>query len=307
MTIERWTITGRDEWLARRRPNINGSEVGALFGCNPYLTRFALHADKAGLVDGSKPDNDAMRRGRILEPAVEQAVKEYRPDLAIWKSQDYVWSPDWRLGCTPDFYVTCPTRGLGVCQAKTVAKPIFEDEWSGGPPKWIILQTLQEMMLTEVSWGFVAALVLSSFSVELQTWDFTRHDAAEGKIKAEAAKFWADVAAGRAPPANYAEDGDTIKALFPRDDGPTLDLSTDNRMPELLDRLEMLQARGKDADKEIEAIKAEIAEKMGASALATLPGWQITHKLQHRKEVVIKGSSFRVLRVKRITPKEQAA
>lgn len=305
--IERWTITDRDEWLARRRPNINGSEVGALFGCNPYLTRFALHADKTGLASSDAPDNDVMRRGRILEPAVEQAVKEYRPDLAIWKSQDYVWSPEWRLGCTPDFYVTCEKRGLGVCQAKTVAKPIFEEDWADGPPDWIVYQTLQEMMLTEVSWGFIAALVLSSYSVDLKWWDFTRHDGAEGKIKAEAAKFWADVAAGKAPPANYHADGAIIKAIYSRDDGPALDLSADNRMPELLRKYEVLSALGRRGEKKLEAIKAEITEKLGAAAMATLPGWEVTNKVRTRKAYEVKEARFRVLNVKRITPKEQAA
>lgn len=307
MTIERWTITGRDEWLAKRRPNINGSEVGALFACNPFLTRFALYADKAGLVASDKADNDAMRRGRWLEPAVGVALGEERPTWTIRKAGEYIWSPDWRLGCTPDFYVDCPERGAGVVQTKTVAKFKFDEEWQDGPPKWIVLQCLQEMMLADASWGVVAALVLDSFNVKLEVYPFKRHEAAETKIKAEAAKFWAAVEAGEAPPANYAVDGDVIKGMFPRDDGPKLDLSGDNRMPELLERLERLQAKGKDADKEIEAIKAEIAEKMGASAEATLPGWKLTHKLQHRKEIVIKPTSFRVLRVKRITEKEQAA
>lgn len=307
MAIERWTITSRDEWLARRRPNINGSEVGALFGCSPFLTRFALYADKAGLVSSEPADNDVMRRGRILEPAVEQAVKEYRPELQIWKSQDYVWSSGLRLGCTPDFYVSDETRGLGVLQAKTVAKPIFEEEWASGPPKWIILQTLQEMMLTECAWGVIAALVLTSFTVELQTWDFARHAGAEEKIRIEAGKFWTSVAAGEPPAPNYAVDGDTIKALFPRDDGSALDLSADNRMPELLQKYETLKAIGKRGEKRLATVQAEIAEKMGASAVATLPGWQVTNKLQHRKETVQKASSYRVLRVKRTAQKEEAA
>jgi predicted phage-related endonuclease len=307
MAIERWTITDRDAWLARRRPNINGSEIGALFGCNPFMTRFALHAEKAGLVEASAVDNDAMRRGRILEPAVGQAVVEWRPDWKVQKAAEYLWSPDWRLGCTPDFYVHCKDRGVGVLQAKTVAKPIFDEEWASGPPKWIILQTLQEMMLEEVSWGVIAALVLTSFKVELQTWEFERHHEAEGKLIAEAARFWEAVRLGQTPPANYAADGDTIRALFPRDDGPPLDLSADNRMPELLDRYEQLSAMGRHAETELKAVKAEIAEKMGASALATLPGWALTHKLQHRKEVIQKASSYRVLRIKRLAQEEEAA
>lgn len=311
MTIERWKITDRDEWLKRRRPNINGSEVGALFGCNPYVSHYALYADRAGLVTCSPPDSDVLRRGRILEASVQAALTEYRPDLECVKADEYVWSPDWRLGCTPDFYVLSEKKpGLGVMQAKTVAKPIFDEDWASGPPRWIILQTLQEMMLTECAWGMIAALVLTSFSVNLQWWEFTRHEASEAKIKGTAEKFWADVEAKRSPPPNWSVDGETIKAMYPLSDGPALDLTGDNRMPVLLEQLEQQAAIQKHTETQLKAIKAEIAAKLGASASATLPGWEVTYKLQHRKETVQAASSFRVMRAKRTAAaakEEQAA
>ena len=307
MPIERWTITDRDEWLTRRRPNINGSEIGALFGLSPFLTRYGLYADKAGLADTEGPDNDAMRRGRIMEPSVAAAVVEEHPDWRIQKATDYVWSPEWRLGCTPDFIVHSKDRGVGVLQAKTVAKPVFDEDWQDGPPQWIVLQTLQEMLLEDVPWGVIAALVLTSFTVELKTWQFERHAAAEQRLVSEAAQFWGDLEAGLAPKPDYRVDGDIIKAIYRCDDGNTLDLSHDNRMPELLEKYQSLQAMGSHAEKELKAIKAEIAEKMGPAAVATLPGWQVTNKLQHRKETVQKAASFRVLRVKKLESQEKAA
>jgi hypothetical protein len=307
-SIQRWTITGREEWLARRKPNINGSEIGALFGCSPFMTPYALYAEKAELAALPDIDNDAMRRGRIMEPAVAQAIREQHPDWSIVKADDYVWSPDWRLGCTPDFWISAPsTARHGVLQAKSVAKPIFDAEWQDGPPQWIVLQTLQEMMLADVSWGVIGALVLSTFTVDLKLFEFTRHAGAEAKMIAEAKRFWADVEAARPPKPDYAADGDVIKAIYARDDGPTLDLSRDNRMPELLDRHEQLAAMGRHAETEMKAIKAEIADKLGAAAAATVPGWQITNKLQHRKETVQKASSFRVLRIKRLQTQSEAA
>lgn len=308
MSIERWTITTREEWLARRKPNINGSEVGALFGCSPFLTPFALFADKAGLAELPALESDVLERGQILEPSIPPAVLRERPDWKIEKATDYLWSPEWRLGCTPDFDVYCPRRGKGTMQGKTVAGPEFDEKWQDGPPKYIVLQTLLEGMLSECSWAAIGVLIIrNAYKLERAVFEFERHPGAEAKLIAEAARFWADVEADRLPAPNYAMDGDTIKALFPRDDGPAIDLSRDNRMPELLQRYEALSAIGNSTEKQLEAVKAEIIEKVGAAALATLPGWKVTYKLQTRKETFIKASSFRVLRVKRLENQEQAA
>lgn len=305
--IERWEITGRDEWLLRRRRNINGSEVAALFGLNPYMTPFALHAEKAGLADLSTPDSAVLRRGRILETSIPVAVVEDRPKWKIEKATDYLWSPEWRLGCTPDFYVHCPERGLGVLQAKTVAKPIFEEQWQDGPPQWIVLQTLQEQMLADVSWGAIVPLVISSFDLDWKIFEFDRHALAEQRIIAKSTAFWADVDAGRQPKMDYGRDGDVIKALFPRDNGASIDLAGDNRLPELLERREHLKTTDKHTGQELKAIDAEIAAKMGDAAAASLPGWRITNKTQERAGYEVKPASFRVLRVKRTNEQEMAA
>lgn len=307
--IERWTITGREEWLSRRRPNINGSEIGALFGDKEaWTTRYKLYAEKSGLVEAEPVASDVMERGLIMEPAVAVATKLERPDWEITKATDYLWSPEWRLGCTPDFEVLCPKRGRGVLQAKSSGIREFEAGWADGPPLWILLQTLLEMMLSEVEWGAIGVLIMHNvYKTERRVYEFERHAAAEKRMIEVSAAFWADVEAGRMPAADYTLDGDTIKAIYRRDDGPALDLSRDNRLPELLARREELLALGKHAEEHLEPILAEIRDKLGASAYATLPGWEITNKLQHRKEKVTKASSFRVLRIKRTEAKEQAA
>jgi predicted phage-related endonuclease len=253
------------------------------------------------------PDSDTLRRGRILEPAVAAGVREERPHWSIEKADDYIWSPEWRLGCTPDFYARCPERGLGVVQAKTVARPIFDEEWTIGPPQWIILQTLQEMMLTEASWGAIAVLVMGAYTVDIRLWEFERHQPAEKRIIAAARAFWEDVSAGRQPSADWRRDDVVIKALYPRDNGAIVDLSHDARMPELLERYEELSAESKAVDGELRAVKAEIAAKLGNAAMAVLPGWEVTHKTQERTGYTTKETEFRVLRVKRMSKEELTA
>lgn len=298
--IERWEINDHAEWLYRRRANVNGSEIAALFGCNPWMTNLALYAEKAGLANLNAPDSDVLRRGRILEPAVAAGVLEERPEWKISKAKEYLWSPDWRLGCTPDFYAHCPKRGIGVIQAKSAAKPIFEQDWQDGPPQWIVLQTLQEMMLEDVVWGAIAVLVMNSYTVDIYIWEFERHAPAEKRIIAKAAVFWGDVAERRQPKFNFEQDADVIKALFPRANHTVLDLSRDNRMPELLAQHEYLGSVASRAEKRRKIVQAEIAAKMGEAGAAIVPGWDaVTFKNQERAGFTVAPTSFRVLRTKR--------
>jgi predicted phage-related endonuclease len=307
MQIERWTITNHAEWLERRRRNINGSEVGGLFGCSPYVTPYALYADKAGLAEISAPDSDVLKRGRILEPAIAAAVAEERPGWKIQKATDYLWSPDARLGCTPDFDVHCPERGMGVLQGKTVAKPKFDEEWQDGPPLWMVLQTHQEMMLSGVRWAAIGVLITSTFTIDCRIYEFERHEGAEARIFNAAGKFWHDLAVGRAPEPDWCRDDTIVKLMYPQDNGVTIDLTTDNRMPELLADFERLSAEGNKAEAALKAVKAEIAAKLGDAAAARLPGWEVTHKTQERKGYVVQPTTFRVLRVKRTEQGRAAA
>lgn len=78
-----------------------------------------------------------------------------------------------------------------------------------------------------------------------------------------------------------------------------LDLTSDNRIPALLDERAALKA-GIDANqKRIKDIDAEIVAKLGGAEEAKAAGWAITYKLQVRKEHVVKETIFAVLRATR--------
>jgi predicted phage-related endonuclease len=305
MSIERWGITTREEWLARRKPNINGSEVGALFGCSPYQTRYALHADKAGLIDVPPLEGDVLERGEILEPAVAVAVQKERPDWTIRKATDYLWSPDWRLGCTPDFYVHRKDRGDGVLQAKTVAGPEFDEKWQDGPPMWIILQTLLEMMLTGVAWGAIGVLVIRNpYKIERYVYEFDRHTATEHRMIAETAAFWAAVAANELPPADYSRDSQIIRSVYSKGGGESIDLTRHNRISLLCEEKLAWARRHTTAEKALEIINAEIADILGDADRGEHPVFNITCKTQMTGGYQVARQKIRVLRVTRRNIKE---
>ena len=289
MTVERIPADDRAAWLALRKQDVTASEVAALFGAHPYKTAYQVYAEKTGASDGIG-DNPAMRRGRILEPAVAEAWFEERRERLV-KCHDYLRSPEHRIGATPDYQRPC---GEPV-EIKTVA-PEKWDEWSEAPPLAYQLQALVQAMLMGAPRAWIAVLV-DNRAKDFHVFEVPRHPAAEAKIIANVAAFWRQVAAGEAPAPDYARDGDAIASMFPRDNGEVIDLSADNRLPELLARRAALKAIIGTAETELEAIDAEIKDKIGAASEATVPGWKITFKAQTRPERLMPATTFRVLRI----------
>jgi predicted phage-related endonuclease len=305
--VIRTPIADEASWLAARRPNINASEVAALFGHHAQETLLSLYARKAGLADLAPPSGAILERGHIMEPAVAEFVRRRRPDWRVVKNTHYLHAPDARVGATPDYWVHCPERGPGVLQCKVVALPEYREKWADGAPMGYILQTAQEVMLSQVSWGVIGVLAVSTYGLDGAVLEFERNTGAEARILQAVRSFWQDVAAGRQPRPDFTRDADIIKALSPRDNGATIDLTGDNRVPELLERYDVLSTMGRHAEKELKAVKAEIAAKMGDAAAATLPGWKIRYPTRIRGAYAVKETTYRVLDVQRVEEQSAAA
>ena len=76
-----------------------------------------------------------------------------------------------------------------------------------------------------------------------------------------------------------------------------LDLSSDNRLPEVLEQLEALRKERRGLDALIDNLETEVRIKIGFSEAATLPGWRITNKPQQQPPRP--ATEFRVLRIRR--------
>jgi predicted phage-related endonuclease len=61
--------------MTDRSQGVSGTEVAALFGMSPYLTRMGLYARKKGLVPEVEP-TQRMRIGKLQEPVVVQLFEE---------------------------------------------------------------------------------------------------------------------------------------------------------------------------------------------------------------------------------------
>jgi len=297
MTIERYKITSRDQWMALRAADLTASDVGAAAGADRRKSALQLYAEKTGALFPAA-DNKMMRRGRWLEPAVIEALHDEHPDWRIIRPGLYLRDPELRLGATPDAVAETGEAGiLHNVQCKVVSRPVYERDWSDGPPLPYLLQTLTEGLLLDMP-SYIAALVIDTYSAELELFSIERHAAAEQRVKSIASEFWRRVATGNPPAADYARDAETVAALYPESvPEPVLDLSGDNRMAELLPARAMLKNEADGIMQQLLEIDTEIKAKLGDHEVATLPGWRLSWKTHHRKEFVTPASTYRALRV----------
>jgi predicted phage-related endonuclease len=152
------------------------------------------------------------------------------------------------------------------------------------------------MMCSGAAWSTCAVLVMNR-ALDLHLYAVPRHAEAEAKIAAAVAKFWEAVERGEQPPPILPQDRKTLAAMFRTDNGETLDLSGDNALPELLEERRGLKAAHKTAELRIAEIEDEVRMKVGAAAIATLPGWRITWRSVERKEFTVPAKTVRTLRI----------
>jgi predicted phage-related endonuclease len=299
--IERHVIADRVAWLMLRSRDLTASDLGAAIGVDRFKSPLALYAEKQGIIGTA--DNAAMQRGRWMEPAVIEAIREEHPDWEVRKANVYLRDPELRLGCTADAVAITDRPGLTNIQLKVVAKPVFESQWSDGPPMSYQLQTLCEGMLMDAERSILAALVVDTYTASLRLFPVDRHVGAEGRLRGIAAAFWRNMASGRRPRADVTRDAETVAAMFPvSEPEQVLDLSADNRLGWLLPKRISLIAERDVLQAAIDEIETEVKDKMGAAERALLPGWRLSWPTQTRKAHAVRESRFRRLT---ITEKQQ--
>src|SRR5215472_10902304 len=218
------------------------------------MTLAKLVALKRGLDVGPDPESVLLRRGNKLEDDAADEIGQLQPTWKIEKAQHYYVDTEHRIACTPDFFVHDPDRpDFGILQTKVVSRPIFARDWSDEtPPMYSILQCATEMMLTDANWGAVGALVVGDFAWAAHLFPLKRDREAERKLLDKANEFWRVFDGGEDPTIDYERDQKLISLLYPREvKGKVIDLTTDNRIRELLDARESKRAAIAELEKEL--------------------------------------------------------
>jgi predicted phage-related endonuclease len=294
-------ITSLEHWHQMRRNNVGCSEVAALFGVHDFITGYALAARKLGEL-ADQVDEAVLRRGRLLEPVARQMIAEAYPAWQLIPADAYYEDTSIRFGCTPDLFVQ-NERGRGVVQIKTVHPSAFARKWHNAdthavePPLWVAIQAMCEQHLTGADFAIVAAMVID-YGLTLEVVDVPYLPALIENARGRVFSFWEMVSQGKLPPPDYGEDKKHLAAVYAVDDGSELDLTADNQLPEIVDRLEALKAARQTADDGIAEAQAMILHRLGHAASARFAGGVISYKTVNRKAYQVEAGSYRRLSIK---------
>jgi predicted phage-related endonuclease len=285
--IEQIKIESEEQWLDLRKRDVTASVAPALLGIHEFLTPYKLYNQKAGLTD-SNEETTPMLWGRALEPVAADIIRRQRPDWEIiYPVGLYYRDVKARLGCTPDIQIIDERGRRGNVQVKAISPWASKKWWNGEtiePPLWIAVQAIIEAKLTRAEVCYVAAFSPFSQDFQIPLIEVPLHDELFEKIKAEVAEFWLRMEEGRPYPPDYKKDAAEIAKRYPVGMGTEIDLSGDNGLCSVADRLlEARAAKAEAAAIEGEA-KAEISHKIGDASSALLAdGRRISFKSQTSK------------------------
>lgn len=305
LVVEALGFTSREEWLELRRKDITASEAGVLFGEHKYSSLRKLALEKA--YGENRPQTAAMRRGKIMEPSVAEAVAI---DFG-WKprrSDDYLRgrSPDdpyLRVGATRDYVLPALPRdamlaalrdqalALGwdahetvhlALECKSVEPFVFESEWGETPPKYILVQAAIQAALSGAV-GTVVACLLENRTRDLFLYAVPRSERFEAELFARVSDFWRRFEAGEEF-AVSAFDNAEMSTVFPQADTDQVVDLTDEAATwaALAEERRRLKSDLDSRKKRIDEIEARFKDRLRGAYKAILPGWSITWKTDSR-------------------------
>lgn len=297
---------------------IGGSDAGAIFGMNPFKSKYTLWCEKTGKIDGYVPDNDAMRTGRDLEQYVAQRFEEATGKKVRRDNHKYT------LAEYPFMVGHIDRRIIGenaILECKTANSFQNSAYESGQFPAHYYVQCQHYMAVTGADRVYLAVLCFP----HLYWTVYERDDGEIAALLSAESEFWHLVENDTPPEIDGSES--TEKAISARyADGGGLDgvisLGSSGKIRDSIMMIEEAKKQIKDLEEIKTAHENIIKDTMGENSLALTEGWRISWKNQTRNTVdskrlqaehpeiyseCLKTSTSRVFRMTKTKKKEISA
>lgn len=187
----------REEWLAERTKGIGGSDISAIVGMNPYRGAMDVWLDKTGRSEPI-PDNDDMKRGRLLEPVIGQLYADRFGRVVIPQGNELRVDPDNPIfRGTADFLVEGEKRGVEAKAPRKRQLPRYGPEESGKFPEEHLCQCLWYLGVYRLDFWDLAAWIGAE---DLRVYEIARNQPLIDSLRERAERFWTDCVMADKPP-----------------------------------------------------------------------------------------------------------
>lgn len=262
--------------LKMRRTGIGGSEIGAVGGLSKWCSPLEVWRRK---VHGEViEENNAMKRGRLLEPAVAEWYAEETGAALRKVGRTLRHRERGFVIATPDRIATL-NGAPRVLEIKTTnyARP---DEWGASGtdevPAAYLAQVAWTMAVTDMPSADLAVLISGD---DFRLYHFERDLELEGNLFELGEKFWVDHVLSQVPPPVVGIDNEWLKQRFPKDNGEVLSFAqlTDDAR-ELVQRFLATWKADKEQESALEDLSAQVRALIGSASGLEGPGFRIDWK-----------------------------
>lgn len=227
----------REDWLEARRTGIGGSDVAAVLGISPWLSRYELWAQKRGLLPVEDREAEYLEAGRRLEPVIVDWYKSVTnrytatgAGMLRHPERPYLIGNVDAVARDPAPLVG-DSHPWGVLECKNVS--VFKGkEWLERAPLHYQVQLQAYLAVTGYQWGSFAVLIGGN---TFRWYDVERdEDFIRSVLYPSCETFWKLVQDGTPPPVDGSESASwAIGQVFAKGSGEAVELP----MPEAEDVL----------------------------------------------------------------------
>jgi putative phage-type endonuclease len=241
----------KEDWLELRSPNINSTDVAALFGLSPHKTLFELWHEKKNQVrlSNNLDENERVKWGKRLEESIARGIAEDN-HWTIREMSEYIFDTTLRAGSSFDFEIVNTKE---ILEIKNVDSFQFKQGWiheedQVEAPPHIELQVQHQLLLAEREAARIGALIGGNQVVCFRR---TRSDTIIGSIVEKIQSFWESIEKNEEPSPDFARDFDLIKKIYSHAEaGKVIDFRSDEEFTSL-------GLKHKELDEKMKALKLE--------------------------------------------------
>lgn len=303
------------EWLKLRTNDITSTDVAALFGLSPYMTKFELwHRKKRGDII-EIAENKRMKWGTAMQDAIAAQIAKDQ-GWNIRRMDEYIRDEELRAGSSFDFSiekcngavigeVTLPERiaienGPGILEIKNVDFVIFRDNWlvdDNGfiqAPPHIELQVQHQLMVSWREYAYIGALVAGNDDKLIHR---KRDEVVIAAIRQAVKDFWASIEANEPPPPDFVSDAAFISKLYGyAEPNKVLDVSGDEKFLTMMEQYRDIGNEIKEKQEQRDAIKAELLTVVGDAEKVTGDNFTISAGVVSEAQISYTRSAYRMFK-----------
>lgn len=291
----------RDEWLARRKTGVGGSEIAAICGLSPWKTPVQVWLDKVMDVqqDFSEDAEERMEWGNLLEEPVARKAAEKLGGTVRRNNKLLTDSVSPLIG-NLDRILTLPDNSKAILEVKTTDARNLKAWQEDGIPAMYQLQVQSYMHLTGIQKAVVATLFGGQ---KLLLFEIAGDQETQQYICKIASDFWQTYVIPKvAPPLDDSSlTASTLNMLFPASNGQSITLPDESL--QLISDYELFARAEKEAKADKDNAKMKLQAILGEAEQGIIGDRIVKWKTQERKGYEVKPSTYRDFRISTIKEK----